>query len=46
MRCLGLGATARASVGVYSEPSDIDALVDALKDGRAVFGLPDGTPGS
>jgi len=46
MRCLGVGATARASVGVYSEPSDIDALVDALQDGRAVFGLGEGTPGA
>jgi cysteine desulfurase/selenocysteine lyase len=39
MRCLGVGATARASVGVYNEPSDIDALVDALLAGREVFGL-------
>ena len=39
MRCLGVSATARASVGVYSEPADIDALVDALIRGRAVFGL-------
>src|SRR5580704_7920494 len=30
MRCLGLGATARASVGVYNQPSDIDALAEAL----------------
>jgi cysteine desulfurase/selenocysteine lyase len=39
MRCLGVGATARASVGVYNEPADIDALVAALQAGRAVFGL-------
>jgi cysteine desulfurase / selenocysteine lyase len=39
MRCLGVGATARASVGVYNEPSDINALVDALQAGRHVFGL-------
>jgi cysteine desulfurase/selenocysteine lyase len=39
MRCLGVGATARASVGVYNEPSDIDALVGALLAGREVFGL-------
>jgi cysteine desulfurase / selenocysteine lyase len=39
MRCLGVGATARASVGVYNEPADIDALVDALVAGRKVFGL-------
>jgi cysteine desulfurase/selenocysteine lyase len=39
MRCLGVSATARASVGVYNEPSDIDALIDALLAGRKVFGL-------
>ena len=39
MRCLGVGATARASVGVYSEQADIDALVQALIAGREVFGL-------
>jgi cysteine desulfurase / selenocysteine lyase len=39
MRCLGVGATARASVGVYNDPSDVDALVDALLSARAVFGL-------
>jgi cysteine desulfurase/selenocysteine lyase len=39
MRCLGVGATARASVGVYNEPGDIYALVDALSAGREVFGL-------
>jgi cysteine desulfurase / selenocysteine lyase len=39
MRCLGVGATARASVGVYNERGDIDALVDALVAGREVFGL-------
>jgi cysteine desulfurase/selenocysteine lyase len=39
MRCLGVGATARASVGVYNERSDVDALIDALMAGREVFGL-------
>ncbi|HEX4116194.1 MAG TPA: SufS family cysteine desulfurase [Solirubrobacteraceae bacterium] len=39
MRCLGVGATARASVGVYNEPSDVDALIDALIAGIKVFGL-------
>ncbi len=39
MRCLGVGATARASVGVYNERADIDALIDALNAGREVFGL-------
>jgi cysteine desulfurase / selenocysteine lyase len=39
MRCLGVAATARASVGVYNTPAEVDALVDALRAGRAVFGL-------
>jgi cysteine desulfurase / selenocysteine lyase len=39
MRCLGVSATARASVGVYNEPADIDALVEALIRGREVFEL-------
>jgi cysteine desulfurase/selenocysteine lyase len=39
MRCLGVGATARASVGIYNDAADVDALVDALLAGRAVFGL-------
>jgi cysteine desulfurase / selenocysteine lyase len=39
MRCLGVGATARASVGVYNERADVDALIDALAAGREVFGL-------
>jgi cysteine desulfurase / selenocysteine lyase len=39
MRCLGVGATARASVGVYNDRADIDALVEALQAGREVFGL-------
>jgi selenocysteine lyase/cysteine desulfurase len=39
MRCLGVGATARASLGVYNEPSDVDALVRALQAGREIFGL-------
>jgi cysteine desulfurase / selenocysteine lyase len=39
MRCLGVGATARASLGVYNEAADIDALLDALLAGREVFGL-------
>ena len=39
MRCLGVAATARASVGVYNEPADIDALVSALIAGRELFGL-------
>jgi cysteine desulfurase/selenocysteine lyase len=39
MRCLGVSATARASVGVYNDASDVDALIDALQAGRKVFGL-------
>ncbi|MFZ2114791.1 MAG: SufS family cysteine desulfurase [Solirubrobacteraceae bacterium] len=39
MRCLGVGATARASVGVYNEAHDVDALIDALIAGIKVFGL-------
>jgi cysteine desulfurase / selenocysteine lyase len=39
MRCLGVGATARASVGVYNESSDIDALLSALLAAREVFAL-------
>ena len=39
MRCLGVGATARASVGVYNDHSDIDALLEALLTGLDVFGL-------
>ncbi len=37
MRRLGLAATARASVGIYTEAWEIDALIDALVAGRAVF---------
>jgi cysteine desulfurase/selenocysteine lyase len=39
MRCLGVGATARASVGVYNDRGDVDALVGALLRAREVFGL-------
>jgi cysteine desulfurase / selenocysteine lyase len=39
MRCLGVGATARASLGVYNDAAEIDALVDALQAGREIFGL-------
>jgi cysteine desulfurase/selenocysteine lyase len=39
MRCLGVSATARASVGVYNEPSDVDALIDTLLAGRRIFEL-------
>jgi cysteine desulfurase/selenocysteine lyase len=39
MRRLGVSATARASVGVYNTPAEIDALAAALRAGREVFGL-------
>jgi cysteine desulfurase/selenocysteine lyase len=39
MRCLGVGATARASVSVYNDRGDIDALVAALLSARDVFAL-------
>jgi cysteine desulfurase/selenocysteine lyase len=39
MRCLGVSATARASLGVYNDESDIEALIAALQSGRQVFGL-------
>jgi cysteine desulfurase/selenocysteine lyase len=39
MRCLRLDATARASVGIYTTPAEVDALIDALNAGREVFGL-------
>jgi cysteine desulfurase / selenocysteine lyase len=39
MRTLGVAATARASVGIYNTPAEIDALIDALLAGREVFGL-------
>jgi len=39
MRCLGVDATARASIGVYNEPGDIDALIEALQAGREIFEL-------
>jgi cysteine desulfurase / selenocysteine lyase len=39
MRCLGVSATARASLGVYNDESDIEALISALVAGREIFGL-------
>ena len=37
MRVLGVGATARASVYVYNDEADIDALADALADAESFF---------
>jgi len=39
MRCLGVGATARASFYVYNDESDVDALADALERCSDFFGL-------
>ena len=39
MRCLGVGATARASFHVYNSRDDVDRLVDALGNAREVFEL-------
>jgi cysteine desulfurase / selenocysteine lyase len=39
MRCLGVGATARASFHVYNSRDEVDRLVDALGKAREVFGL-------
>ncbi len=39
MRCLGIGATARASWYVYNTESDIDALGDALEATAAFFSI-------
>ncbi len=37
MRHLGVGATARASMYVYNDESDVDALADALADADRLF---------
>lgn len=39
MRILGKVATARASLYIYNDESDIDALVAALREMRSYFGL-------
>ena len=39
MRCLGVGATARASFGVYNSRDEVDRLADALVKAREVFEL-------
>lgn len=38
MRLLGVEATARASFGIYSDDSDVDALVAGLERVRKIFG--------
>jgi len=37
MRHLGVPATSRASFSVYNEPSEIDALVEAIEHAKQVF---------
>jgi cysteine desulfurase/selenocysteine lyase len=37
MRCLGVGATARASWSIYNDEADIDALADALVAADRLF---------
>jgi cysteine desulfurase/selenocysteine lyase len=39
MRLMGVNATARASVYLYNDRSDIDALADALDGASDIFGL-------
>jgi len=39
MRVMGKVATARASLYIYNDEADVDALVDALKETRRYFGL-------
>jgi cysteine desulfurase/selenocysteine lyase len=39
MRCLGVGATARASFHVYNAREEVDRLVEALTGAREVFKL-------
>ena len=39
MRCLGVGATARASFHVYNRRDEVDRLVEALGKAREVFDL-------
>ena len=44
MRLLGVGATARASLYVYNDESDVDALADALERGRRLLRPLDASP--
>ncbi len=37
-RRLGVPATTRASVGLYTRSDEIDALVDGIRTARKVFG--------
>jgi cysteine desulfurase / selenocysteine lyase len=37
MKCLGVGATTRASFAVHNTRADVDALVEGLDQVRTVF---------
>ncbi|HNI34532.1 MAG TPA: aminotransferase class V-fold PLP-dependent enzyme, partial [Microthrixaceae bacterium] len=37
MKVLGVGATARASVYIYNDESDVDALADSLEAAASFF---------
>jgi cysteine desulfurase / selenocysteine lyase len=39
MKVLGVGSTARASLYVYNDESDVDALVHGLDAARSLFAL-------
>jgi cysteine desulfurase/selenocysteine lyase len=39
MKVLGVGATARASVYLYNDEHDVDALADALAEADAFFAI-------
>jgi len=39
MRVLGVNATARASLYLYNDRSDVDALADALDGATDIFGF-------
>jgi cysteine desulfurase/selenocysteine lyase len=38
MESLGLAGTTRASLGVYNDERDIDALIEAITAAREMFG--------
>jgi cysteine desulfurase/selenocysteine lyase len=38
MKCLGVGATTRASFAVHNTRADVDALIDGIEQVRSVFG--------
>ena len=39
MKTLGVGATTRASIYLYNDTADIDALADGLENASDIFGL-------